>query len=50
MSGQMGVIHEIGDLGLGFDPLSPNDAQALRENENIQNQSGNDDRENTEGR
>lgn len=31
MSGQVGLITEQGDLGLGFDPLSQKDQQALNE-------------------
>lgn len=49
MSGQMGILHEVGDLGLGFDPLSQEDTQTLKEN-NMKNQSENDGRDNDEGR
>ncbi len=30
---QIGIINEIGDLGLGFDPLSENDQKILEEQE-----------------
>ena len=50
MSGQMGILHEVGDLGLGFDPLSQKDTQTLKENENMKNQSEDDGRDNKEGR
>lgn len=33
MSG-LGVLHEIGDMGLGFDPLSQEDQQTLKNNDN----------------
>ena len=47
---QVGILHEVGDLGLGFDPLSTKDLQTLNENYyNDKNQSGNDDRD-KEGR
>ena len=30
---QLGVINEIGDLGLGFDPLTPEERAKLEEQE-----------------
>lgn len=32
MNPQIGVITEQNDLGLGFDPLNPNDQKVLSEN------------------
>ena len=31
--GQIGIINEIGDLGLGFEPISEEDAERLKEEE-----------------
>lgn len=31
-----GIINEVGDLGLGFDPLSPKDQEVLKEQEGYQ--------------
>lgn len=31
MKDQLGVITEIGDLGLGFDPISEEDEKAIKE-------------------
>ncbi len=33
MSDKIGVINEIGDMGLGFDELSESDAKVLKEQE-----------------
>ena len=33
MSDKIGVINEIGDMGLGFDELSETDAKVLKEQE-----------------
>lgn len=30
-----GIINEVGDLGLGFDPLSPKDQELLNEQEQL---------------
>ncbi len=30
---QIGVIHEIGDMGLGFDPISKDDQKIIEEQE-----------------
>lgn len=49
MSG-LGVLHEIGDMGLGFDPLSQEDQQTLKENENKLNQSEDSTSDNGEGK
>lgn len=29
--GQIGIINEIGDLGLGFDPISEEDAEKIKD-------------------
>ena len=34
---QIGVIHEVGDLGLGFNPISKEDAQILEEQKRKEN-------------
>ena len=31
--GQIGIINEIGDLGLGFEPISEEDAEKLKNEE-----------------
>lgn len=31
--GQLGIINEIGDLGLGFEPISEEDAEKLKDKE-----------------
>ena len=33
MADEFGVINEIGDLGLGFDPLNESDKEKLKEEE-----------------
>jgi len=33
MSNQIGIIHEIGDMGLGFDPLSEADQKLIEDND-----------------
>lgn len=30
---EMGVLHEVGDLGLGFDPLSPEEQKLVTESQ-----------------
>ena len=35
---QLGIINEIGDLGLGFDPISEEDAKKLEESEKSNNE------------
>jgi len=37
MSQQIGIIHEIGDLGLGFDPISESDQKLIEEQEKKEN-------------
>lgn len=32
--GQIGIITEIGDLGLGFDPINEEDAEKIKEQDN----------------
>lgn len=49
-SNQYGVIHEVGDMGIGFEPLSQKDNQTLNEQKTFENQSGNDDNGATERR
>lgn len=34
MSSQIGVIHEIGDLGLGFEPISESEQEKINSNNN----------------
>lgn len=31
--GQLGIINEIGDLGLGFEPISEEDAEKIKQEE-----------------
>lgn len=41
---QMGILHEVGDLGLGFDPLTPEEQKTVtesQENENKEKDGGN---------
>lgn len=33
MSGQLGIINEIGDLGLGFDPINEEDLEKIKNEE-----------------
>lgn len=33
-SEQLGIINEIGDLGLGFEPISKEDAEKLKDDDN----------------
>ena len=33
MAQQIGIIHEIGDLGLGFDPISESDQKLIEDND-----------------
>jgi len=33
MSNQIGIIHEIGDLGLGFNPISEADQKLIEDND-----------------
>ncbi len=33
MSQQIGIIHEIGDMGLGFDPISESDQKLIEDSE-----------------
>lgn len=40
--GRYGVINEVGDLGLGFDPLSDKDQQTVQEQEKRVNKQGDD--------
>ena len=40
--GRYGVINEVGDLGLGFDPLSDKDQQTIQEQEKRVNKQGDD--------
>ncbi len=40
--GRYGVINEVGDLGLGFDPLNEKDQQTVREQEKRVNKQGDD--------
>lgn len=42
--GRYGVINEVGDLGLGFDPLSEKDQQTVQEQEKRTNGKHGDDR------
>ena len=37
MGGQIGIIHEIGDMGLGFDPISQLDQKIIEDNEKKEN-------------
>lgn len=32
--GQIGIINEIGDLGLGFDPISEEELEKIKEQDN----------------
>lgn len=38
MDTKIGVIHEVGDMGLGFDELNEKEQKALREQEEKQKQ------------
>ena len=40
--GRYGVINEVGDLGLGFDPLNEKDQQTVQEQEKRVNKQGDD--------
>lgn len=33
-NGQIGIINEIGDLGLGFEPINEEDAEKINEQNN----------------
>lgn len=35
-NGEVGIINEIGDLGLGFEPISEEDAEKLKKEEKEQ--------------
>jgi hypothetical protein len=37
MSQQIGIIHEIGDMGLGFEPISESDQKLLEDQKKKEN-------------
>lgn len=41
---EVGVLNEIGDMGLGFDPLNDKDQKAYNESVNKENQDKNTDK------
>lgn len=46
MAQQIGVITEIGDMGLGFEPLNESDQKSY--NENLKKEEGKDDKKDNE--
>ena len=43
MSEQIGIIHEIGDMGLGFDPVSESDQKIIEEQKKKENDENKED-------